>query len=111
YSDYLAQRGQREQPAPVERKEKTPAPTRERTAPQRLGFKRERALAELPKKIEELQAEISSLQFALTDPDLYRRNAADFQTKTQRVSAAKAELDAAETEWLELEMLKQELGG
>ena len=111
YSDYLAQRGPREQPAPVERREKTPAPARERTAPQRLGYKRERALAELPKKIEVLQAEIATLQAALADPDLYRRNAADFQAKTLRLSAAQAELDAAETEWLELEMLKQELGG
>jgi ATP-binding cassette subfamily F protein uup len=111
YSDYLAQRGPRENPAPVERKEKAPAAPRERSAPQRLGYKRERALAELPKKIEALQAEIARLQAALADPDLYRRNAADFQTKSQRLSAAQAELEAAETEWLELEMLKQELGG
>ena len=111
YSDYLAQRGPREAAAPVERREKTPAAPRERNVPQRLGYKRERALAELPKKIEALHAEIARLQSALADPDLYRRNAADFQTKSLRLSTAQAELDAAETEWLELEMLKQELGG
>ena len=112
YSDYLLQRGPREAPAAVAtRKEKAPAPTRERAAPQRLGYKRERALAELPRKIEALHAEIAQLQSALADPDLYRRNAADFQAKTQRLSAAQTELEAAETEWLELEMLKEELGG
>jgi ATP-binding cassette subfamily F protein uup len=111
YSDYLAQRGPRETPAPASalRGEKAPAPAREQK--QRLGYKRERALAELPKKIEALQGEIVQLQAALADPDLYRRNAADFQAKTRRLAGAQAELDAAETEWLELEMLKEELGG
>jgi ATP-binding cassette subfamily F protein uup len=111
YSDYLAQRGPREAPVPVERKEKMPAAPRGRTAPQRLGYKRERALAELPKKIEALQGEIGRLQAALADPELYRRNPADFQAKTQRLSTAQAELDAAESEWLELTMLKEELDG
>src|SRR5215468_9174417 len=110
YSDYLAQRGPRESVAPAERRDK-PAATRERVQPARLGYKRERALAELPKKIEALQTEMASLNQALADPDLYRRNAADFQAKTRRLAAAQAELEAAETEWLELEMLKEELGG
>jgi ATP-binding cassette subfamily F protein uup len=70
-----------------------------------------RALAELPKKIAALHAEISALQTALTDPDLYRRDASGFQAKTARLTAAQADLDAAETEWLELEMPKEELGG
>jgi ATP-binding cassette subfamily F protein uup len=109
HSDYLLQRGPRDKPAAAPRKEKSAAPAREQR--QRLGYKRERALAELPKKMEALQAEIVTLNDALADPDLYRRNAADFQTKTRRLSAAQAELNAAETEWLELEMLKEELGG
>jgi len=110
YSDYLLQRGPREKPAAAERKDRPVAP-RERVQPARLGYKRERALAELPKKIEALHAEMAAINAALADPDLYRRNAADFQTKTRRLSAAQAELNAAETEWLELEMLKEELGG
>jgi ATP-binding cassette subfamily F protein uup len=31
--------------------------------------------------------------------------------RTARLAAAQAELDAAETEWLELELLREELGG
>ena len=110
YSDYLAQRGPRETPAPASRKEKA-TQVRESTPAKRLGYKRERALAELPKKIESLQAEIAALQTALADPDLYRRDAAGFQDKSVRLAAAQAEMDAAETEWLELEMLREELGG
>jgi ATP-binding cassette subfamily F protein uup len=111
YSDYLAQRGPRE-PAPVAapRREKV-APPRETSTPRRLGYKRERALAELPKKIETLQAEITGLHQALADPDLYRRDAGSFSAKTARLTAAQVELETAETEWLELELLREELNG
>ncbi|HYC63463.1 MAG TPA: ATP-binding cassette domain-containing protein, partial [Reyranellaceae bacterium] len=113
YSDYLLQRGPGEKPAAATaRKEKPAAPVREASAPkQRLGYKRERALAELPKKMAALQAEIAMLHEALADPDLYQRDPKSFAAKTARVGAAQAELDAAETEWLELEMLKEELSG
>jgi ATP-binding cassette subfamily F protein uup len=113
YSDYLIQRGSREAPAPAapatSRKEKTTAPAREAKA--RLGYKRERALAELPRKIEALQAEMAAINQALADPQLYARDPKTFAAKSNRLSAAQAELDTAETEWLELEMLKEELGG
>jgi ATP-binding cassette subfamily F protein uup len=112
YSDYLVQRGPREAPSLTPRKEKAAISAKENAAPrQRLGYRRERALAELPKKIEALHGEITQLQSALADPDLYRRDAAAFQAGSSRLAAAQAELDAAETEWLELEMLKQELDG
>src|SRR5262245_19781989 len=75
YSDYLLQRGPREAPiaTPAPRKEKALAPPL-REQKQRLGYKRERALAELPKKMEKLQTEIGTLQAALADADLYRRD-------------------------------------
>ncbi|MBS0220221.1 MAG: ATP-binding cassette domain-containing protein [Proteobacteria bacterium] len=110
YSDYLAQRGPRETLVPAPRKEKT-IQVRESTPAKRLGYKRERALAELPGKIDALQAEIAALHTALADPGLYRRDASAFQAKSARLTAAQAELESAETEWLELEMLREELGG
>jgi ATP-binding cassette subfamily F protein uup len=113
YSDYLLQRGPREKPAEMPRREKTApssAAPRERNQPQRLGYKRERALAELPKRIEALQAEMARLNEDLADATLYSRNAKAFAAKSGRLAAAQAELDAAETEWLELEMLREELG-
>jgi ATP-binding cassette subfamily F protein uup len=112
YSDYLVQRGPHETPtaAPPPRREKATSAPREATpAKQRLGYKRERALAELPKKMDALHAEMAALGEALADPALYTRDPKGFAAKTARLGAAQAELDAAETEWLELEMLREEL--
>ncbi len=114
YSDYLMQRGPRDEPAAAPappRKEKAPAPAREPSSSRRLGYKRERALAELPGRIEGLQAEIGQLNTALADASLYTRDPKAFAARTARLSAAQAELDAAESEWLELEMLREELEG
>jgi len=97
--------------AAAPRKEKAEAPVRERSQPQRLGYKRERTLAELPKRIAALQAEIVALNDALADAGLYARDPRSFAAKSARIGAAQTELDAAEMEWLELEMLREELGG
>jgi ATP-binding cassette subfamily F protein uup len=111
YSDYIAQRGPREPPTVAAARKEKVQPLREVAPVRRLGYKRERALAELPKRIEALQGEIASLHQALADPDLYRRDASSFAARTARLGAAKAELEAAETEWLELELLREELNG
>ncbi len=118
YSDYLVQRGPRTVPtSPAPRPAATPAKTvpapREPDArkPRKLNSKQQRALDELPRKIEALHTEITALGTALADPDLYRRDADTFSAKTGRLSAAQAELDSAEHEWLELELLREELAG
>ena len=65
YSDYVLQRGPREPAAAAAPRKEAPVKS---TPRQRLGYKRERALAELPRTIEALQAEIAALQQALADP-------------------------------------------
>jgi ATP-binding cassette subfamily F protein uup len=109
YSDYVAQHGPREKPVVSPDRREKASPPRETAAPRRLGYKGERALAELPRKIEALQSEIAGLYQALADPDLYRCDAPSFAAKTARLAAAQGELEVAETEWLELEMLREEL--
>ena len=111
YSDYVSQRGPRVEPTGVtpSRARERPAAPREASQGKRLGFKRERALVELPKRIEALHAEMAALQQAMADPGLYTRDPKSFAAKTARIGAVQAELDAAETEWLELEMLREEL--
>ena len=110
YTDYLSQRGPREMPTTVSlTPRKAKAAAREPGSAKRLGFKRERALVELPKKIDALRAELVAIHAAMADPTLYSRDPKGFAAKSARLGTAQAEMDAAETEWLELEMLREEL--
>ncbi len=112
YTDYLTQRGPREMPTTVSlTPRKAKAAAREPASAKRLGFKRERALVELPKTIAALQAEMAAIHAAMADPALYSRDPKGFAAKSARLGTAQAELEAAETAWLELEMLREELSG
>src|SRR3954468_5893171 len=62
FSDYVSQRGPRVEPTgvtPSRAKAKPASPVRETKA--RLGYKRERALIEVPKKIDALRAEMAAI--------------------------------------------------
>jgi ATP-binding cassette subfamily F protein uup len=122
YSDMLAQR----EGADLERRE-----TREPARPERpraeadttdtppspepirskrkLSFKEKHALETLPTRIETLTAEVSELQATLADPSLYARDPNTFSDASTKLAKAETELAAAEDQWLELEMLRQEL--
>ena len=47
----------------------------------------------------------------LADPELFRRRPDRFRAATAELAAAQADLQAAEDEWLELEMLREEIEG
>src|SRR3990167_291201 len=96
YSDYVSQRGPRTEPTgvtPSRTKAKPASPARETKA--RLGYKRERALIELPKKIDALRAEMVAIHESMADPALYSRDPKGFAAKSARLGAAQAEIDAA----------------
>lgn len=117
YSDMVAQRGQGVQAkaAPAQKKMETEdraAASAPRAAPRRkLSFKEKHALETLPKRMADLQAEIARHQAALNDPQLFSRDAAKFQAASGGLEKATTELAAAEDQWLELEMLREELEG
>ncbi len=74
------------------------------TKPQaKLSFKDKHRLAELDKLMPALAAEISALETDLATPDLYTRDRIAFDTKSARISTARAELEDAELEWFALE--------
>jgi ATP-binding cassette subfamily F protein uup len=56
-----------------------------------------------------LQSKIGSLQSDLADPTLYRRDRGSFDQSSAALTAAQAELAAAEEKWLELEILREGL--
>ena len=111
YSDYAVQRRGRTAAEPDRPKRAEPAPESAPRAKTKLSFKEQRELDELPARMEALNAEITRMTAALADPDLYARDPAGFARVGERLPKAQAELAAAEDRWLELETLREELGG
>jgi ATP-binding cassette subfamily F protein uup len=115
YSDMLAQRGAdltRESPKPQPRKlprETASVATGTRRTKRRLTFTDQHALENLPKTIAKLQTEIDDLQAKLADPQFYARDRAAFETVTAALGELQLKVAAAEEQWLELEILREEL--
>ncbi|MFN3399314.1 MAG: ABC-F family ATP-binding cassette domain-containing protein [Ferrovibrio sp.] len=114
YSDMVAQRGAGVQARAAAKAEKVAAAEKTEAAPRaaakrKLSFKDKHALETLPKRIKELQAEIAKHQAAMNDPQLFSRDPAKFEAASKGLEKAGADLSAAEDQWLELEMLREEL--
>jgi len=75
----------------------------------RLMFKDKHALETLPKTIATLQTEIDELQAKLADPQFYTRDRAAFERATAALGELQLKIAAAEEQWLELEILREEL--
>jgi ATP-binding cassette subfamily F protein uup len=117
YADMLAQRGadilwrlESDAKQPGSAKPKQSEPIR-KPGRRKLSFNQQHALKALPGRIETLQARVRELQGRLDDPTLYSRDAKAFADFTQAIAEAEAALQAAETEWLELEILREEIEG
>jgi ATP-binding cassette subfamily F protein uup len=119
YSDMVAQRGKGVSAAPIisargAEKLKAEAPERQDKKPAakpRLSFKEKHALENLPKRMDELRAVMGKLQVQLDDAGLYVRDPAKFAAVSEAFAKAEAELQAAEEDWLELEIRREEIGG
>jgi ATP-binding cassette subfamily F protein uup len=75
----------------------------------RWMFKDKHALETLPRTIAKLQTEIDELQSKLADPQFYARDPAGFEKVTAALGELQLKITAAEEQWLELEMLREEL--
>ncbi len=113
YSDMVAQRGRGlagPLAAPVETAERPDKRPADRAAPRRkLGFNERRALETLPRRIEELRADLDALERKLADADFAVREPADFLDATKSYGELRDALAGAEDEWLGLEILREEL--
>ncbi|MEZ2406803.1 ABC-F family ATP-binding cassette domain-containing protein [Bosea sp. RCC_152_1] len=117
YSDMLTQRGRGvgakarvvEKPAAAAPKSAPPAAPAASSAKRKLSFNEKHALETLPKKIEALQAEAAKLNAAVAG-DLYTRDPKLFAKATARLEEVAREIGDAEERWLELEMLREEIG-
>ena len=125
YSDMLAQRGRgveaKAVPATATAADRARAGRRDDAVPaataapaagrQRLSFKQRHALQTLPARMDALRTRIAALGAELAEPALYARDRAGFARRSEELASAEAELVAAEEEWLELEILREEIEG
>jgi ATP-binding cassette subfamily F protein uup len=73
----------------------------------KLSYKDERRAAELDALIPRLSAEIESLEAKLAEPEAFARDSAAFAAVAARLEASRAERDAAESEWLDIELRRE----
>jgi ATP-binding cassette subfamily F protein uup len=86
-----------------------PAPPQPQRAPAKLTYKDQRRLELLEAAMPKLADEISALEGRLADAGLYARDPKAFAAVMGRLGEARAELAAAEEEWLALEERKEAL--
>ncbi|MQB05501.1 ABC transporter ATP-binding protein [Agrobacterium tumefaciens] len=118
YSDMMAQRkGAAEEKRKAEKQEKAKAaPSASASqdpskAKGKLSFKQKFALENLPKEMEKAQGEIAKREQRMADPNLFSKDPATFNTLAQEMTKLREKLEAMEEEWLELEMLREEIEG
>ena len=115
YSDSVAQRGGQE-PQPKQQSKKTksratsqaPKPDAQK---KKLSFNQQHALKTLPARMEELAEKIATAQQKLDDPKFYTRDPEEFNKVSKAIGDLHEEHTRCEDEWLELEMLREELEG
>ncbi len=109
YSDMVRQRGSGVTAAAVAVKAAFVADRAERAAgaKRKLSFKDQRALDMLPGRVSEMQAKLATLETRLGQP----ANADKAQALSAEYAAVKAEIEAAEEEWLRLETMREEMEG
>jgi ATP-binding cassette subfamily F protein uup len=107
YSDLERQRGSGVIATQAGAPKEAVAPKAERAAgpARKLSYKDQRALDALPGQIEGFRAKLAGLEAKMAQP----ASAGDVQRWSAEYAAAKAEMEAAEEEWLRLEMLKEEM--
>src|SRR5215467_6997352 len=116
YSDMLAQRGSdltREQRSPPPKakvaSERTPPRPEPQATRRRMTFKDKHALETLPVTITTLRSEAGKLQSKLDDPQYYARDRVAFEKTSAALGDLQRRIEAAEAQWLELEILREEL--
>ena len=112
YDDWVRQH---KTSSPTSRTEKKPPATTNaaeaKKAPEKkskLSYKDQRELDALPKRIEELEAEVAALHGAMAVPTFYQQDKSAIAQANERLERLEQELAAAYVRWESLEALKGE---
>ena len=116
WSDYRAQRGEVAARPEAKKIARKPEPKRAerisaRLSPTRLSYTQQKRRDDLPAEIDRLGAEIAKLERFLTSPATFTREPGKLRKGSAGLAERQQRLAAAEEEWLELEGLREALGG
>ncbi|MFN4167893.1 MAG: ABC-F family ATP-binding cassette domain-containing protein [Pannonibacter phragmitetus] len=117
YSDMVAQRGDGVTARKAEKAakaEKAPAPAASEaksSSKVKLSFTQLHLLKTLPETVDSLTKKLEKLQAEMADPNLYAKSPDRFAKLSAEITRLTGERDAAEEQWLELEMLREEAEG
>jgi ABC transport system ATP-binding/permease protein len=81
----------------------TAAPAAAQAKQKKLSYKEQRELEELPLKIAALEDEQTALTLQLSDPDFYKKNAAEARRVQERIEQIELELMGALERWEAIE--------
>ncbi|KXG85706.1 ABC-F family ATP-binding cassette domain-containing protein [Agrobacterium bohemicum] len=114
YSDMMAQRkGASDEKKRAEKQEKAKSVSNAGAEPAKakgkMSFKQKFALENLPREMEKTQLEIAQREERMADPNLFAKNPTVFNTLANEMSKLREKLETMEEEWLELEMLREQL--
>ncbi|WP_421358678.1 ABC-F family ATP-binding cassette domain-containing protein [Agrobacterium rosae] len=114
YSDMMAQRkGASDEKKKVEKQEKAKSASNAGAEPAKakgkMSFKQKFALENLPKEMEKTQLEIAQREERMADPNLFAKNPEIFSKLADEMAKLRQKLETMEEEWLELEMLREQL--
>ncbi len=82
---------------------------REKNKTQKLSYKEQYMLENLPKEIEKLAAENKTIEVALGNANLYTDDPQKFDELTTKLADNKEKLEEMENQWLEIQMKADEL--
>ncbi|MCH1926747.1 ABC transporter ATP-binding protein [Shewanella sp. C32] len=91
---------------PVEKKTSVVQPEAPVAKPKKLSYKLQRELESLPELMEQLEAEIASLQQQMNAPDFYSGDQTIVASKLQQLAEKEQQLEASFERWEELESMK-----
>ena len=112
YSDLVAQRGRGvSRAAKADSKAQTPKAKPRSGSSEKLSFKHKHRLDVLPGEMEDLETKIAALEAKLAEDGYFTRDGEGFARDAKALEVARAGLDAAELEWLELEEMRESVEG
>ncbi|MCG9582600.1 ABC transporter ATP-binding protein [Vibrio tubiashii] len=92
----------------IKQVEETPKTAAVKNKPKKLSYKLQRELEALPAKLEELEADIESIQEQVNSADFFSKPVEQTQPVLDKLTATEQELEIAFERWEELEAMQQE---